>query len=54
MGRFFILPTHPLNVPHVAPIILHYLYPRILLWAADLVATPQHKCPAWSPTHVNV
>ena len=36
----FDMPTRPLSIPHVAPDILHQLYPRILYWAADLVATP--------------
>ena len=38
----------------MAPGILHQIYPYVLLWAADLVATPQHKFPVGSPANVKV
>ena len=50
----FGMPACVLNVPHVAPDILHELYPQILWWAADLVAIPKQKFRAGSPTHVTV
>ena len=43
------MPTRPLNTSHVAPDILHQIYPYVLWWAADLVATPQQKFPVGSP-----
>ena len=46
------MPTKPLNNPHVAPDVLHQIYPYVLWWAADLVATPQQKFPVGSPAHV--
>ena len=48
------MPTRPPNAPHVAPDILHLMYPRILGWATDLLATPQQKFPAGSPSQVKV
>ena len=35
------MPTRPLYSPHASPDILHQMYPHVLWWAADLVATPQ-------------
>ena len=46
------MPTRPLNTPHVAPDILHQIYPYVLWWAVDLVATPQQKFPVGSPATV--
>ena len=46
------MPTRPLNTPHVAPDVLHQIYPYVLWWAADLVATPQQKFPVGSPANV--
>ena len=48
------MPTRPLNTPHVAPDILHQIYPYVLWWAADLVATPQRKFLVGSPANVKV
>ena len=48
------MPTRPLNTPHGAPDILHQMYPYVLWWAADLVATPQQKFPVESPSSVKV
>ena len=48
------MPTRPLNTPHVAPDVLHGMYTHVLWWAADLVATPQPKFVAGSPSHVKV
>ena len=48
------MPAMSLNTPHVAPDILHQIYPYILWWAADLVATPQQKFPVGSPANVKV
>ena len=36
------------------PDILHQMYPYVLWWAADLVATPQQKFPVGSPSGVKV
>ena len=46
------MPTRPLNTLHVAPDILHQIYPYVLWWVADLAATPQHKFPVGSPANV--
>ena len=46
------MPTRPLNTPHVAPGVLNEIYPYVLWWAADLVASPQQKFPAGSPADV--
>ena len=43
------LPARPLNVPHVAPDVLHQIYPYVVWWAADLVATQQQKNSLWDP-----
>ena len=48
------MPTRPLNTPHMAPDILHQIYPYVLWWAADLVATPQQRFPVGSPANVKV
>ena len=48
------MPTRPLNTPHVVPDILHQMYPSVLWWAANLVATPPQKFPAGSPSSVKV
>ena len=51
-GRWVVIldmPTLPLNTAYVAPDILHQMYPYVLWWAADLVATPQQKFPGASP-----
>ena len=48
------MPTRPLNTPHVAPDILHQIYPYVLWWAADLVATTQQKFPVRSLANVKV
>ena len=48
------MPNRPLNVPHVVSDILQQLYPQVLWWAANLVATPQQKAAVGSPTHVEV
>ena len=46
------MPTRPLNTPHEAPNVLHQIYPYVLWWAADLVATPQQQFPVGSPANV--
>ena len=46
------MPTRPLNTPHVTPDVLHQIYPYVLWWAADLVATPQQEFPVGSPANV--
>ena len=46
------MPTRPRDSPHVAPDIRHQMYRHVLWWVADLVATPQPKFPAGSPSHV--
>ena len=48
------MPASPLNTPHVAPDILHQIYPYVLWWAADLVATLQQKFPVGSRANVKV
>ena len=48
------MPTRPFNTPHVAQDILHQIYPYVLWWAADLVATPKQKFPVGSPANVKV
>ena len=48
------MPARPLNTPYVAPEALHQIYPYILWWVADLVATPQQKFPVGSPANVKV
>ena len=48
------MPTRPFNTPHVAPDILHQIYPYVLWWTADLVATPQQKFSVGSPANVKV
>ena len=48
------MPTRPLNTPHVVLDILHQIYPYVLWWAADLVATPQQKFPVGSPANVKI
>ena len=46
--------NRPLNTPHVAPDVLHQIYPYVLWWATDLVATPQQRFPVGSPANVKV
>ena len=46
------MPTRLLNTHHVAPDVLHQIYPYVVWWAADLVATPQQKFPVGSPANV--
>ena len=46
--------ARPLNTPRVATDVLHQIYPYVLWWAADLVATPQQKFPVGSPANVKV
>ena len=46
------MPTRQLNNPHVAPDILHQIYPYVLWWAANLVASPRQKFPVSSPANV--
>ena len=43
------MPTRSLITPHVAPAVLHHIYPYIRWCAADLVATAQQKFPVGSP-----
>ena len=51
---FLDMPTRPLGTPHVVPHVLHQMYPHVLCWAADRVATPQKKFPLASPANVKV
>ena len=46
------MPIGPLNTPHVAPDVLHQIYPYFPWSAADVVATPQQKSPVGSPANV--
>ena len=46
--------TRPLNTPHVPLDVLHQIYPYVVWWAADLLATPQQKFPVGSPANVKV
>ena len=46
--------TRPLNTPHVAPGVLYQIYPYVLWWAANLIATPQQKFPVGSPANVKI
>ena len=48
------MPTRPLNTLHVALDIVHRIYPYVLWWAANLMATPQQKFPVGSPSSVKV
>ena len=48
------MPTRPLNTKHVAPGIVHEMYPHVRWWAANLVATPQQNLPVGSPSSVKV
>ena len=46
--------ARPLNTPHVAPDVVHQLYPYLLWWAADLVANSQQKISVGSPANVKL
>ena len=48
------MPTGPLHAPHVTPSILHQMYPYVLWWAADLVATPKQQFLMGFPFRVEV